>query len=253
MNETELPKLTNDIRAIFQDRVNAYLREHQPKLVARIEQWEDESWSMLLVCPKAEKLSEDSTVRVFEHLFSSFDMTDDDVFYDGYSDQRKGYVWVVSHPDTPKAVKDWLKAEEEAEEAAENEPEKFYLPVPDSRTSTSTSLYLVLANEYFQAIKTGEKTVEYRDLTDYYANKILGRKGKVETVLLQNGYGGKGHVPPEQLHFKVESVVYVDDKLEEFPCYRPNGDLTADEDLPNGFQPTMFGIKLGSRITNKIK
>ena len=49
------------------------------------------------------------------------------------------------------------------------------------------NVYLTLAYEYFDAIKAGTKTVEYRKYTENWVKRLLGPK--VEKVTLQRGYG----------------------------------------------------------------
>ncbi|KIC36539.1 RNA-binding protein [Leisingera sp. ANG-M7] len=50
-------------------------------------------------------------------------------------------------------------------------------------------LYLPLKREYFQQIKSGEKTEEFRLANDYWANRIVGRQ--YETIILTDGYPPK--------------------------------------------------------------
>lgn len=52
-------------------------------------------------------------------------------------------------------------------------------------------LYLILKKEPFDAIKNGTKKQEYRDLTDYYKNRLFDKLGnpiKFDCVLFRNGY-----------------------------------------------------------------
>lgn len=62
--------------------------------------------------------------------------------------------------------------------------------------SKENILYLTIANEYLHAIRIGEKDVEYRDLSEFYLNKLFKKDkfGKysamkpIKYLLLQGGY-----------------------------------------------------------------
>ena len=71
--------------------------------------------------------------------------------------------------------------------------------------SKSGEGYFVLKGEYFDAIKAGRKTTEYRDLTPRNLSKSIG----IKTVKLQRGYGHPGQ-PPEQMRFEEKSVGLLD-------------------------------------------
>ena len=52
-------------------------------------------------------------------------------------------------------------------------------------------LYLILKKEHFDAIKNGTKKQEFRDLTDYYKNRLfdeIGKPKKFDSILFKNGY-----------------------------------------------------------------
>jgi ASC-1-like (ASCH) protein len=55
-----------------------------------------------------------------------------------------------------------------------------------SASGADKPLFLILKKEFFDAIASGEKTVEYRDYTPYWRNR-LGRKS-FSSVLFQLGY-----------------------------------------------------------------
>ena len=71
--------------------------------------------------------------------------------------------------------------------------------------SKSGEGYFVLKGEFFDAIKAGRKTTEYRDLTPRNLSKSIG----IKTIKLQRGYGHPGQ-PPEQMRFEVASVGFLD-------------------------------------------
>lgn len=47
-------------------------------------------------------------------------------------------------------------------------------------------LFLILKKQYFDQIESGEKTTEFRAMTDYWVDRLAGKN--FETVIFQNGY-----------------------------------------------------------------
>ena len=93
--------------------------------------------------------------------------------------------------------------------------------------------YLVLAGEFYDAIESGEKTIEYRDFTKYNINRMIGLK----TVRFNHGYGSKGK-PPKQMQWEVKGVVLMDGDENECDPYN----------VPEDFWPVTIALKLGKRI-----
>ena len=99
--------------------------------------------------------------------------------------------------------------------------------------SKSGEGFFVLKGEFFDAIKDGRKTTEYRDITPRNLSKSIG----IKTVKLQHGYGHPGK-PPEQMRFEVKSVGFLDADDRECDPYN----------IPEGFVATTIAIHLGKRI-----
>jgi hypothetical protein len=99
--------------------------------------------------------------------------------------------------------------------------------------SKSGEGYFVLKGEYFDAIKAGRTTTEYRDLSPRNLSKSIG----IKTVKLQRGYGHPGQ-PPEQMRLEVKSVGLLDADDRECDPYN----------IPDGFIATTIAIHLGKRI-----
>jgi hypothetical protein len=68
-------------------------------------------------------------------------------------------------------------------------------------------LFLILKREFFHAIARGEKTVEYREATSYWQNRL---KKPFETALFQLGY--EKNAP--RLLADIISITLVDDCYE---------------------------------------
>lgn len=160
------------------------------------------------------------------------------------SEDGKSYTVLFNHPralafkPSDEEYAFTIKAFSEREEAeAEAEEAEMKALVEGIRTgrlkSKSADGYLVLASEFYDAIEAGEKTVEYRDFTEYNIKRTIGLK----TIRFSRGYGSKGK-PPKQMQWKVKSVVLMDgDENTCDPC-----------NVPKDFWPVTIAIKLGSRI-----
>ena len=94
--------------------------------------------------------------------------------------------------------------------------------------SKSGEGYFVLKGEFYDAIKAGRKTTEYRDLSPRNLSKSIG----IKTVKLQRGY------EKVQMRYEVKSVGLLDADNRECDPYN----------IPDGFIATTIAIHLGKRI-----
>lgn len=94
--------------------------------------------------------------------------------------------------------------------------------------SKSGEGYFVLKGEFYDAIKAGRKTTEYRDLSPRNLSKSIG----IKTVKLQRGY------EKVQMRYEVKSVGLLDADGRECDPYN----------IPDGFIATTIAIHLGRRI-----
>ena len=99
--------------------------------------------------------------------------------------------------------------------------------------SKSGEGYFVLAGEFYDAIATGKKKVEYRDITPRNLAKSIG----IKTVKFQRGYGHPGQ-PPAQMRCEVKSVALVD--VDDCECDPYN--------VPPNFAAMTIAIHLGKRL-----
>lgn len=139
---------------------------------------------------------------------------------------------------------DYPEEEEDYEEAvAEPEPE----PEPPEMTleqllaikskSTNDTAYLVFAYEFFDEIYWGEKTIEYRYLSEYYAKKLISHP--IKYLKCNRGYGHPGEEP-------LQMIVEVKD------IRLANGDqdeIGLHDAVPEGFTPELFAIHLGKVVS----
>lgn len=96
--------------------------------------------------------------------------------------------------------------------------------------SKSDDGYLVLAGEFYDAIESGKKTVEYRDFTKYMLNRTIG----IKTIRFNRGTVKNA----PQMKWEVKKVVLMDDEDNECDPFN----------VPEDFWPTTIAIHLGKRI-----
>ena len=88
--------------------------------------------------------------------------------------------------------------------------------------------FFILKGEYYDAIKAGRKTTEYRDISPRNLAKSIG----IKTVKFQRGY------EKVQMRYEVKSVGFLDADDRECDPYN----------IPPGFFATTIAIHLGKRI-----
>ena len=132
-------------------------------------------------------------------------------------------------PEMCYMIKNWLKGgDEESEE--NNAVQELIDSIRSGRLRVkSADGYLVLAGKFYDAIASGEKTVEYRDFTEYNLKRTIGLK----TIRFNRGYVKDA----PQMKWEVAKVALVDGEGQE--CEPMN--------VPDGFNPTTIAIHLGKR------
>ena len=113
----------------------------------------------------------------------------------------------------------------------------YLIPIPLPSKDATDEVYLTLDYKYYDQIKSGEKTTEFREYSPFWVKRLLSHP--IKTVRFQRGYGGPGHPPPEQMVFKVKDIVlYEIATKKECPADNPC----------EGILPTHIAIDLGERI-----
>ena len=164
--------------------------------------------------------------------------------YYGKIKAKAAYEWYFRHPNVPADVAARIDAEIEAEEGDEVES---YIPTPSGYNSTTDTVFLSLKDEFFRRIQGGEKTTEYRNLNQYYCDKLFSPGIKKRFVKFNRGYLSG---PENQMVFEIADIVYVGKNYEEFSSMDKNGNLCSPyEFAPEDFVPVMYGIKLGKRVS----
>ena len=96
--------------------------------------------------------------------------------------------------------------------------------------SKSSDGYLVLRAEFYDAIESGEKKIEYRDFTAYNLKRTIG----INTIRFSRGYVKNA----PQMRWEVKKVALLDHDDNECDPFN----------VPEGFWPTTIAIHLGKRI-----
>ena len=163
--------------------------------------------------------------------------------YYGKRPEEKAYEWYFRHPHVPKDIAELID-EEMAEEQAEEEC--CVIPTPSGATSKSDVAFLSLKDEFFKAIQNGEKTTEYRNLNQYYCDKFFSPGVRKRFLKLNRGYQSGSE---NQMVFEIAAIVIVGSNGDEIPAFDNRGaPIDSMSQLPTGFKPVMYGIKLGNRI-----
>ena len=117
--------------------------------------------------------------------------------------------------------------------------------IPDSivqdsaEDKESTEAYLVLKEVFYNQIKAGRKTVEYRDFTDYWVGRLLSHP--LKTVKMNRGY------TDEHMIFEIDWIGVIDENDHEIHAYNDKGEMN-DEGKDDSFEPRYISIHLGKRI-----
>ena len=123
---------------------------------------------------------------------------------------------------------------EQQERDALEEEEEIHMLVEGIKSgrlkSKTLDGYLVLAGEFYDAIESGKKTVEYRDFTKYMLNRTIG----IKTIRFNRGTVKNA----PQMKWEVKKVVLMDDEDNECDPFN----------VPEDFWPTTIAIHLGKRI-----
>ncbi len=200
-----------------------------------------EHWTVAMLFP-ANGVSEATMEERIVPYFESIGGEEEDQCLT-MSDERSGYFeWVVTLPSCPKEVRaameeDYAATEAERSEANDTEDEGVADLLEGIKNGKLKSKvedgYFVMQGEPYDDIEAGEKTVEFRDLTEYNLKRTIG----IKSVRLQRGYGHPGQ-PPKKMRWTVTDVQLANDYGEECNPF----------DVPEGFEPNMIAVHLGERI-----
>ena len=138
---------------------------------------------------------------------------------------------------------EYAKKKQEEELAEKRKYWRDYLiPIPKPPKDAADEAYLTLDYKYYDMIKSGEKTTEFRAYSPFWVKRLLSHP--IKTVRFQRGYGGPGHPPPEQMVWSVKDIVlYEIGTRRECPADNPS----------EGIMPTHIAIDLAERLDTPAK
>ena len=176
-------------------------------------------------------------------LFTKCGVNPDWCDYFGKQTPKKAYEWYFRHPNIPQKINDLIEAEIEAKLGNEV---GLGLPSPNKSKSKSDIAFMTIKDEFFREIECGRKTTEYRNINQYYCDKLFPNGKQKKFVKFNRGYlSGAGN----QITFEIASIVIVSERGEEIPALDERGRvIDTYSQLPKNFAPSAYGIKLGRRI-----
>lgn len=163
--------------------------------------------------------------------------------YFGKQEYKQAYEWYFRHPNIPQDVNDLIEAEIEANLGGDI---GIGLPSPSRIKSRSDTAFMTLTDKYFREIESGMKTTEYRNLNQYYCDKLFPNGIQKKFIRFNRGYMTGLE---NQMVFEISSVVLVSEKGDEIPALDDKGKVIESYGkLPRNFAPSAYGIKLGRRV-----
>lgn len=209
----------------------------------------DDADTWFMRCEIDETVGEyDKCERLMSEFVSSVENGDPPMYIPIKS--KGNWIWKFYHPECPDqflALTEKMEGDggvkggvsELADALDDDDSVGFIVPKPKEGGNCA---YVVMAKEFYEKVESGEKKNEYRDYNEYYVMKFLSHK--ISYIKLNLGYStGKS------MTFAIGGLSYLDaEGKTEVPCYKENGELTLEADLPSGFKPRYFKVALGKRV-----
>ena len=181
--------------------------------------------------------------QMFKVLAAFFERKDVNTFWKPIGEDENG-SFMVEYVQSDGDIGEILAMQGELEAMLPDEEARLILP---EQSPGSDQAYAPLKYEFYDAIESGEKTVEFREYNEGWARKLLSRPMK--TIKFSRGYGQSGKAP-RQMVYAIEKIGIVDARSEtEIPARHPDGTLVCEDDVDADFMPTHFAIHLGARLS----
>lgn len=169
-----------------------------------------------------------------------------DIF--GKNKAKEAYEWYFMPPGLPKEICNAINNAGDMEDQKRGDREiGLGIPLPNKTKDTGEVPLLILNEELYRKIESGEKKMEYRNLVTYYCDKFFGTGKMVKAVGFQLGLTGKDGGEPERMTWEVEDVMLASEYGKLAPAMT-KGKMSTFKDLPRVFPPLAYAIKLGKRI-----
>ena len=168
--------------------------------------------------------------------------------YFGKNPKFQAHEWYFMPPEIPKDIKRCIDvAGEFGMQAEANTELGMGIPVPKRAKNTGRVPVIVLPEELYRRIESGEKTVEYRNLVSYYCDLFFDTGKMEKAVKFQLGYSGKDGGKPERMAWEITDIMLVSERGKLAPAMT-NGKMSTFKNLPCPFAPVAYAIKLGNRL-----
>lgn len=201
-------------------------------------------WEVSLLVPYANTKASQVRKVIEKILYDICNVEERCCDYFGKQRPKEAYEWYFRHPNTPQDIYDRLEQEIEAELGNEI---GMGLPKPRKIKVSSSPAFLTVREEVFEQIANGEKTIEYRNLNQYYCDKFFPSGIQKKLVKFNRGYLAGVE---NQMTFEISDIVLVSERGDETCACDSEGKLIVSySKIPRNFAPVAYGLKLGRRIS----
>lgn len=210
----------------------------------RVEIIHPHNWEVALYVPCVKGLSVRNIKScVEEGLFKILLVEEECCDYLGRNVDKNYLVWYFRHPKVPQST--YARLEAEIEMALGNDV-AFEFPKPSGIKSKSEYVFMTLKEEFYAAIENGDKDIEYRNFNQYYCDKFFSPGVKKKYIRFNRGYkSGKEN----QMVFAIDYIMLLDNQGHSYPAIANGKLITSLNQLPPGFVPAMYGIRLRGRVS----
>jgi len=238
----------DDYRGLFERIKEAFVRHDIPAERIRLEMGNSAWWavSLFMSCEGLAMKKVSSTVK--KVLIDDIGVDKDHLDCLGKNTAQQVYEWYFMPPGLPKDVYDTIDKAGDIEYQKRSDRELGWgIPIPNKTKVTGVIPLLIVNEDLYRKIESGEKTIEYRNLVTYYCDKFFGTGKRVKAVRFQLGYSGKDGGEPERMTWEVKDIMLVSEHGKLAPAMT-NGKMSTFKDLPRVFPPVAYAIMLGKRI-----
>lgn len=170
----------------------------------------------------------------------------------GKDEERQACEWYFMPPGVSKEIQDAIDKAIYYQLQQEGDDDfGLGIPIPNKTKDTGEIPLLVLPEELYRKIESGEKRIDYRNLVTYYCDMFFGTGKMVKAVRFQFGILGESGGEPEQMTWEVKDIMLVSEHGKMAPAMT-DGEMSTFKNLPRVFPPVAYAIILGSRLPNSV-
>ena len=242
----------DDYRGLFERIKEAFVRHEIPTEGIRIQLTSPKWWAVSLFMPYKGLTMKKVGSTVKKVLIEDIGVDKNRLDCFGKNTAQQMYEWYFMPPGLAKDVYDTIANAGDIEDQKSGDRELGWgIPIPNKTKDTDEIPLLILNEDLYRKIESGEKTIEYRNLVTYYCDKFFGTGKRVKAVRFQLGYSGKDGGEPERMTWEVKDIMLVSEHGKLAPAMT-NGKMSSFKNLPRVFPPVAYAIKLGNRLPDDI-